>query len=168
MTQLIVGLVIGLVALIIIFKMVSGEKSVGFDLLSGPLIIGILAGLFIYFVLPGTVARSDIVSRVTSFVVDLSNSYIENMPPHITAFIAQADLLKVAILAGIVITLVFQIFGIGKRTFIFLRYRIIHLLENMKRKKKLDLPTIDMDMEYRQEKKEEVIFSGRMNSIERD
>lgn len=151
MVQLIVGLVISLVALVIFFKMISGEKSAEFDLLSGPVIIGISAGLFVYFVLPGTVARPEIVSGVTGFVLDLSNSYIENMPPHITDFIAQADLLKVAILAGIAMVLVFQIFGIVKRMFIFLMYRIIHLRENMKRNKKLDLPAIDMDMKYRQE-----------------
>lgn len=168
MTELILGLVFGLAALIIVYKMVSGERTVGFDLLFGPVSIGILTGLFIYYVLPGTYSSLVIVSRVTGFVLNLSNSYVENLPTLFNDFVAQADLLEVATLVGVAIILVLLIFGIVKRTFIFLKYRITHWLENRKRKKKLDLPAIDMDMRYGQEKKDEIIFGSGMDSIERD
>ena len=168
MTELIIGLVIGLVALNIFYKMVSGERTASFDLLFGPLNLGILTGLFIYFALPGIYSSSLIVSRVTWYVLDLSNRYIESLPPRISDFMAQAGLLEVAALVAVAVILLLLVFGIVKRSSIFLRYGIPHWLENRKRNKKLDLPAIDMDAKYRQEKKEEVIYSSGMNSIERD
>ncbi|MEN8226203.1 MAG: hypothetical protein ABFS05_12670 [Bacteroidota bacterium] len=161
-----IGILIGLAALITIYKMLSGIRSTMFHLFTGPVLTGILVFLFIYFISPEITSESAIISFVAEFILTSSNTYFDPMPSIIATYITRLNLLLVGISSGLLITIFFQVIGGLIIIFTFIKYRIIHFFEDRRKNKKLDLPPIDMDRSYKQAKKEEVILARGMDPID--
>jgi hypothetical protein len=140
-----------------------------FRLLIGPITIGILAFLFIYFILPAIVSEPAVVSYVAEFALNLSNSYFDSMPPIIASYIANLNLAVVALTVGLLFTVVIQLVVIIGYTFIYLiKWIILYLQKDRENEDVQDLPPIDMDSRFMNSVKGEKILGRGLDSIDRD
>jgi len=140
-----------------------------FRLLTGPMIIGILAFLFIYFISPVIISDSGIVSIVAEFALNLSNLYFDSMPPIIASYIANLNLAMVALTVGLFMTLVIQLLVIIRGMSIYIAKWIISYLQNdRKNGEALDLPPINMDSTIKNSEKGKNIIGRGLDSIDRD
>jgi len=121
-----------------------------FRLLVVPVSLGILTFLFIYFLSPAIIPKPGIVSFFAEFVLYLSNACFDNMPQAITNYISNLNLLKVAVTAGLILTVVFQLLVIVGIVFIGAAKWIISILQREKGEAPVaDLPPIEMDSKYK-------------------
>jgi hypothetical protein len=149
--------------------MQSGVMSVMFRLLIGPVIIGTLTFLFIYFVSPVIISGPRIVSIVAEFVLNLSTLYFENTPPIIAGYIASLNLTIVAITVGLVMTVVIQLLVIIWGIFSFMARWVISLLHKDRLEdESQDLPAIDMDSSFKTSSIGKGVFGRGLDSIDRD
>jgi len=140
-----------------------------FRLLVVPISIGILAFLFIYFIAPTIVAEPGIVSYVAEFVLYLSNSYFESMPPIIASYIANLNLAMVALTVGLLLTVVIQLVVIIGGTFIRIKKWIISFLQKDRSKAVVkDMSPIDMDSRFMDAGPGEKILGRGLDSIDRE
>jgi hypothetical protein len=140
-----------------------------FRLLIGPITIGILAFLFIYFILPAIVSEPGVVSYVAEFALNLSNSYFDSMPPIIASYIANLNLAVVALTVGLLFTVVIQLVVIIGYTFIYLiKWIILYLQKDRENEDVQDLPPIDMDSRFMNSVKGGKILGRGLDSIDRD
>ena len=120
-----------------------------FRLLVVPLSTGILAFLFVYFIAPVVVPKPGTVAYVAEFALYLSNSYFETMPPIIASYIANLNLLMVALTVALLLTVVIQLVVIIGGTFIRSMKWIISCLRKARRKEVAeDLSPIDLDPRF--------------------
>jgi len=140
-----------------------------YRLLIGPVIIGILAFLFIYFISPAIISESDIVAIAAKFALSLSNAFFENMPPIIASYITNLDLAIVAITAGLSLTVVVQLLVITGGMFIYvIRGIISYLQKDRKEEEPQDLPPIDMDSSFESSEDGKKVLGRGLDSIDRD
>ena len=140
-----------------------------FRLLVVPISIGILAFLFIYFIAPAIVPEPGIDSYVAEFVLYLSNSYFESMPPIIANYIANLNLAMVALTVGLLLTVVIQLVVIIGGMFICIIKWIISCLRKDRGKEVVeDLSPIDMDSRFMGSGPEEKILGRGLDSIDRE
>ncbi len=138
-------------------------------LLAVPISIGILAFLFIYFIVPAIVPEPGIVSYVAEFVLYFSNSYFESMPPIIASYIANLNLAKVALTVGLLLTVVIQLVVIIGGMFIRIIKWIISCLQKDRGKEVVqDLPPIDMDPRFMRPEPGKKILGRGLDSIDRE
>ncbi len=140
-----------------------------FRLLVVPISIGILTFLFIYFIAPTIVPEPGIVSYVAEFVLYLSNSYFESMPPIIANYITNLNLAMVALTVGLLLTVVVQLVVIFGGTFIRIIKWIISCLQKDRGKEVVqDLPPIDMDPRFMGPEPGKKILGRGLDSIDRE
>lgn len=149
--------------------MQSGVISVMFRLFIGPMIIGMLAFLFIYFISPVTISDPGIVSIVAEFALNLSNLYFESMPPIIAGYIANLNLAMVALTVGLLITVVIQLLVIIWGIFSYMaRWIISFLQKDRKKDEPRDLQPIDMDSSFKTSSIGKGVVGRGLDSIDRD
>ena len=120
-----------------------------FRFLVVPISTGILAFLFVYFIAPAVVPKPGAVAYVAEFTLYLSNSYFETMPPIIASYIANLNLVMVALTVGLLLTVVIQLVVIIGGTFIRIMKWIISCLRKSRGKEVVeDLSPIDLDSRY--------------------
>ena len=140
-----------------------------YRLLIGPVIIGILAFLFIYFISPVIISESDIVAIVAKFALSLSNALFENMPPIIANYITNLNLAIVAITMGLSLTVVVQLLVIiGGMSIFVIRSIISYLHKDRKEEEPQDLPPIDMDSSFESSEDGKKVMGRGLDSIDRD
>jgi hypothetical protein len=140
-----------------------------FRLFIGPMIIGILAFLFIYYISPVIISETDIVSVVAEFALNLSNLYFDSLPPIIASYIANLNLAKVALTVGVFMTIVIQLLVIIWGMFIYItKWIISYLQKNRQKDEALDLPPINMDSSFKNSEKGEKILGRGLDSIDRN
>ena len=147
----------------------SGVNLVMFRLLIGPMIAGMLAFIFIYFISPVIISDPGIVSIVAEFVVNLSTLYFENIPPIIAAYVASLNLAIVALTAGLLVTVVIQLLVIIWGIFSYMARWVISLLHKDRQEgEPQDLPPIDMDSSFKTSSIGKGVVGRGMDSIDRD
>ena len=140
-----------------------------YRLLIGPVITGILAFLFIYFISPVIISESDIVAIVAQFALGLSNAIFENMPPVIASYITNLNLAIVAITVGLSLTVVVQLLVIIGGMFVYvIEWIISYLQKDRKEEEPQDLPSIDMDSSFESSGDGKKILGRGLDSIDRD
>ena len=140
-----------------------------FKLFIGPMIVGILAFLLIYYISPVFFSEPGILSIVAELVLNLSNLYFDSMPPFIANYIANLNLAMVALTVGLSMTVVVYLLVIIGGMFIYLTKRITsHLQKDRTEDKAPDLPPIDMDSRFNNSEKEEKVLGRGLDSIYRD
>jgi len=121
-----------------------------FRLFTGPVIIGILASLFTYFLSPYIIYNPGIVSIIGEFVLGLSSFYFDGMPRLVARYIANLNLLVAAITVGILMTVAVQLLMIIWGILGSMAKWLISLLHwNKKEQEPEDLPPIDMDPSFK-------------------
>jgi len=138
-----------------------------FRLVIGPLIIGILAFSLVYFGSPLMVAESKTVARFAKISLDLSNACFATMPSFIAGYIANLNLLIVAVTVGLVTTLVIQLLVLIGTGFVRV-FRVILVLLRSKAKEKPapDLPPIEFESKFKGPQRDRILGSG-FDSIDR-
>jgi len=140
-----------------------------FRLFVGPMIIGILAFLLIYYISPVIISEPGIVSIVAEFALNLSNLYFDSMPPIIASYIANLNLAMVALTVGLFMTLVIQLLVIIRGMSIYItKWIISYLQKDRKNDEALDLPPINMDSTFKNSEKGKNILGRGLDSIDRD
>ena len=133
------------------------------------MIIGTLTFLFIYFVSPVIISDPGIVSIVAKFVLNLSTFYFENIPPIIASYIANLNLVMVALTAGLLLTVVTQLLVIIWGLFSCMARWIISLLKKGREENEpQDLPAIDMDSSFKTSSIGKGVVGRGLDSIDRD
>ena len=147
----------------------TGVILVMYRLLIGPVIIGILAFLFIYFISSVIISESDIVAFAAQFALRLSNAFFENMPPIIASYITNLNLAIVAITVGLSLTVAVQLLVIIGGMFIYIiRWIISYLQKDSKEEEPQDLPAIDMDSSFEGSEDGKKVLGRGLDSIDRD
>lgn len=166
MIELIAGSVIALIALMILFKLLTDSRSVVFDLLVGPIFLGILVFLSIYFILPAHISQATIVTQVGETLVSWTNTSSTN-PAEAQEYIAGLSLESIAIAAGVISFVALLLIGLVKQTVVFISYRIIHMVENLKRNKKVKLNMSKINKHAKnQSNSYEVVYAQGMDAVD--
>ena len=140
-----------------------------FRLLIGPMIAGMLAFALVYFISPAIISDPGIVSIFAELVVRLSTFYFENLPPIIADYIANLNLLMVALTTGLLVVVVMQLLVIIWGVFSCMARWIISLLQKDKEiDEPQDLPPIDMDSSFKTSSIGEGVVGRGLDSIDRD
>ena len=108
------------------------------------LVIGILAFLIIYLVLPFIVAEADVVALVAQITLSLSNLFYENMPPGLTSYVNNLNLLIAALTVALFLILGIPLVKLNCITFVWLGRSIASLFHREKKEESKDLPPIDL------------------------
>jgi hypothetical protein len=133
------------------------------------MIIGVLAFLFIYFISPVIISDPGIVSIVANFVLNLSDSIFEGMPPIIAKYLANINLLVAAITVGLLLMVVVQLLVIIWGIFGYMAKSILALLQKKEKEEEpQDLPPIDMDSSFKTSSIGQGVVGRGLDSIDRD
>jgi hypothetical protein len=140
-----------------------------FRLLIGPMIAGMLAFVSVYFISPVIISGPGIVSVYAEFVLRLSTFYFENTPSIIGGYIANLNLLMVALTAGLIVMVVMQllviIWGLLSG---MARWMISFLKKGREEDEPQDLPPIDMDSSFKASSIGKGVFGRGLDSIDRN
>ena len=140
-----------------------------FRLLIGPMIAGMLAFGLVYFISPTIISDPGIVSIFAELVLRLSTFYFENLPPIIVDYIANLNLLMVALTTGLLVVVVMQLLAIIWGVFSCVaRWTISLLQKDIEIDDPQDLPSIDMDSSFKTSSIGEGVFGRGLDSIDRD
>ena len=140
-----------------------------FRLLVVPLSIGILVSLAIYFIAPLLDAEQGIVTYVAELALNLSNSYFATMPSIVASYIANLNLLIVAITAGLLSMLATQLAVVIGGTLFATTKWIISMLQREREEEVVeDLPAIDIESKYLGAAPGKGIYGRGIDSIDRD
>jgi len=140
-----------------------------FRFLVVPISFGILAFLCIYFLAPAIVPEPGVTAYAAEFILDLSNSYFETMPPIVTSYISSLNLATVALTAGILLTVVIQLVVAVGVTFIHIVKWVISLLPKGGAEEVVkDMSPIEMDPRYMDTGPGGDIFGRGLDSIDRE
>ena len=138
-----------------------------FRMVIAPLIIGILVFSLVYFASPLMLAESETVARFAKITLDLSNACFVTTPSLFAGYIANLNLLIVAVTVGLVTTLVIQMLVLIGTGFV----RLIHLIPVLLRRRAKenpapDLPPIEFESKFKGPEKDRIFGSG-FDSIDR-
>ncbi len=135
----------------------------------GPAVFGILTFLIIFFIAPLIVAEADLIAGVAGAILEYSNRHFAATPPIVASYIANLNLVIVAVTAGLLMTVVAQLLVIIQVILVCL-YGGIRLLLRWAPQKKApsDLPPIDIDAKYLNSGEREKILGRGLDSIDRD
>ncbi len=135
----------------------------------GPLIFGSFAFLSVLFIAPLFAAEADLVAGVAGPILDWSNRYLAATPPIVASYIANLNLVIVAVTAGLLVTVIVQLLVLIQAILGCL-YRGIRALLRWERKKEetRDLPPIELDPRYRDAEAEKRVLGRGLDSIDRD
>jgi hypothetical protein len=140
-----------------------------FRLLVVPVSTGILAFLCVYFIAPAVVPKPGTVAYVAEFVLYLSNSIFEIMPPIIASYIANLNLAVVALTVGLLLTVVIQTVVIIGSTFIRITKWVISCLHKARSKEVVeDLSPIDIDPRFTGSGPGKKILGRGLDTIDRE
>lgn len=135
----------------------------------GPMIVGILAFLFIYFVSPVIISKPGIVSIVAEFVVNSSNLFFESSPPVIAGYIANLNLAMAAATVGLLMLMAIQILVI---IWVILSYMANRIVSYLQKDRKIDepedLPPIDMDSSFKTSSIGKGVYGRGLDTIDQD
>ena len=124
--------------------------SVMIRLFIGPMIVGVFAFLFIYYISPVFISEPIIVSIVAEFALNWSNLYFDSMPPIVVSYISDLNRVMVALTVGLLITLVIQLLLVIRSTSIYItKWVITYLQKDREKDEALDLPSINMDLKFK-------------------
>jgi len=138
-----------------------------FRMVIGSLIIGILAFSLVYFVSPLVAAESATVARFARIALDLSNACFATMPSAIAGYIANLNLLTVAVTVGLVATLGIQLLVlIGSGCVGAMRLILALLRGRAKEIPAPDLPPIEFESTFKGPERDRIFGSG-FDSIDR-
>ena len=140
-----------------------------FKFFIGPIIIGILAFLFIYYISPVVISDPGIVSIVAELALKLSNLYFETLPPIVADYITNLNLAMVAVSVGLLMTIVIQLLVIIWGILSYMTKWIISYLQKDRIKEEpRDLPPIDMDSSFKTSSIGKGVIGRGLDSIDRD
>lgn len=140
-----------------------------FRLLLVPVIIGILTFSIVYFIFPLLFSESDIVSVFAEFTLNLSNSYFATMPPLIAGYIANLNLLGVALTVGLLSTVAIQLLVIIADAFVFVARGVVSIFKTKRKEASPpDLPSLDIDARYLNSSPGKKILGGGFDSLDPD
>lgn len=140
-----------------------------FRLLVVPISAGILAFFCVYFIAPAVVPKPGAVAYVAGFVLYLSNSIFETMPPIIASYIANLNLVVVALTVGLLLTVVIQLVVIIGGTLIRITKWIISCLHKASSKEVVkDLSPIDIEPRFTGSSPGKKILGRGLDTIDRD
>jgi len=137
--------------------------------LIGPMIVGMLAFVFVYYFSPLSISEPGIVPLVARFVLDSSNLYFETTPPAITGYVANLNLTVAALTVGLLMMMVTELLVIIWALSSYMaRWIISHLQRDRKVDEPGDLPPIDMDSRFKTSKIGNGVFGRGLDPIDRD
>lgn len=140
-----------------------------FKFFIGPMIIGILAFLVIYFISPLIFSESDTVSIVAGFTLNFSNLYFESMPPGIASYINNLNLAVAGITVGLFLTLVVHlVVVVWSILFWITKWIVSYLQKDRKKEEASDLPPIDMESGFESSEEGNKVLGRGLDSIDRD
>lgn len=140
-----------------------------FRLFVMPMIIGVLAFLCTWLILPLIFKDPGIVSIVASYAVDFSNSNFDTMPPVIASYVANLTPVLIAVTVAIVAMAVVQLLLLFA-IFISCSKQWISwcLLKFEKKEEPRDLPPLEMDSSFKPSKIGQGVVGRGLDSIDRD
>jgi len=140
-----------------------------FRLFIGPIIIGILAFLFIYYISPVVISDPGIVSIVAELALKLSSLYFETLPPIVAGYITNLNLAMVALSVGLLMTIVIQLLVIIWGILSYMTKWIISYLQKDKiEDEPQDLPPIEMDSSFKTSSIGKGVVGRGLDSIDRN
>ena len=140
-----------------------------FKLFIGPIIIGILAFLFIYYISPVVISDPGIVSIAAELALKLSNLYFETLPPIVAGYITNLNLAMVALSVGLLMTIVIQLLVIIWGILSYMTKWIISYLQKDKiEDEPQDLPPIEMDSSFKTSSIGKGVVGRGLDSIDRN
>ncbi len=140
-----------------------------FRLFIGPIIIGVLAFLCVYFVSPVIISDSGIVSIVGDLVLKLSNLHFESLPPIISSYITNLNLAMAALTVGLLMTIVIQLLVIIWGILSYMTKWIISCLRRDRSEDEpQDLPPIDMDPGFKPSSVGKGVVGRGLDSIDQN
>lgn len=111
-----------------------------------PATIGLVFSLSIYFILPGFIPESRLVSYVAEFLLNQSNLYFNPMPTMLARYVAGLNLLVVAVTVGVLSAVLSALVVITSSLFVWIIKGIILFLgRERKTEEVVDLAPIDLD-----------------------
>ena len=140
-----------------------------FKLFIGPIIIGILAFLFIYYISPVVISDPVIVSIAAELALKLSNLYFETLPPIVADYITNLNLAMVALSVGLLMTIVILLLVIIWGIFCYMTKWIISYLQKDKiEDEPQDLQPIEMDSSFKTSSIGKGVVGRGLDSIDRN
>jgi hypothetical protein len=111
-----------------------------------PAAIGIVFFLSVYFILPEFFSESSIVSYVAEFLLGQSNLYFDPMPAILARYVADLNLLVIALTGAVLSAAIIGLVVIISSLFIsIIRSIVLFLRKIPKTEKTVDLAPIDLD-----------------------
>lgn len=118
-----------------------------------PAIAGIIAFLLMLFIAPLIVAETDIVASVANRTLEWSNRSFATMPPIVASYIANLNLIVVALSAGLIVITGVLILVVAGEIFVGMARVIVSILKRFRREEVVrDLPPIDLPPRFRDSK----------------
>ena len=140
-----------------------------FRMFIGSVIFGILACLIVYFASHFVISESDIVSFFAGYALEFSNLNFDTMPGLLASYIANLDLLAVALTIGLLATVVIQLLVMVGAVIICISKWIISLLKKDRTVDEApDMSPLDMNSKFKSSAKDEKVLGRGLDSIDRD
>jgi hypothetical protein len=143
--------------------------SVMYRYIIGPVIVGMLAFLFIYYVSPVLISEPGIVPLVARFALNSSNLYFESTPPVIADYIARLNLTMAALTVGLLllmaIPLVVAIWDILSS---IASWIISCVQRDRKKEEPGDMQPIDMDSSFKTSSIGKGVYGRGLDTIDPD
>lgn len=140
-----------------------------FRFLVVPVGIGILVFSIVYFLTPLLLPEADAVAAFGTFVLDLSNSVFTTLPPLLASYLANLNLLAIAITLALLFLVGTQVLVIlGDAMILAARAIAFIFRRNPKPVQRPDLPSLDIDARYLKSGPGKKILGGGFDSIDSD
>lgn len=140
-----------------------------FRLLLVPILIGISAFVFIFFVVPLLFSESGFVAFFAELALESSNSLFASMPPAIADIITSLDLLKLALAIALLITIAIQLLVLIGDACGFVAKAVMAIFKRSpKPAGPKDLPSLDLDAGRLQSRPGNRILGGGFDSVDPD
>ena len=133
------------------------------------LVVGILVFLVIFFGLPLIVSEAEIVAWFNSLLLDWSNRYFATMPSLLVTYLAQSNLVLIAVTAGVLVTLAAMLLATAWRLIWDFIGWLIGLLRREKTEaEREDLAPIDMKATFVSSGDGKQVLGRGMDRVDRD
>ncbi len=138
-------------------------------LLIASVMIGVLAFLVIFLILPFVMPASDLVALVAKGALGLSNAFFATMPSGLAAYINHLNLALAAATIGLLLIIGIQLLTLIAWMFVKATRWIRSLLQNLKKEEApKDLPPIDLDSGFESTGDGKGVLGRGLDSIDRD
>lgn len=132
-----------------------------------PAAIGIVFFLSVYFILPEFISEPRLVSYVAEFLLGQSNLYFDPMPAILARYVADLNLLVIALTGAVLSAAIIGLVVIISSLFISIfRSIILFLRRKPKTEKTVDLAPIDLDPQINKSARGKKVVGKGFDSID--